>query len=206
MTVTRPAASLRCMPRAAYYETRNLDEHMRLVRNQVDFSMADPELRQLAVKLVSHAYKTLPSGQRVLEAWGEYFHAPDLPVPMQGDALAEIQHIWAFVVLNCRYVYDPDGYDLFASAKQSLIARGGDCDDSVIVIASLARAIGFGGVVGRVVSIDGHEWVHTYPLIAAEKDAPASWIPLDVTVPGKQLGWQTGFAAHRDYPMSTGIG
>lgn len=120
------------MVTASFYDTANLAGHMELVRKAVDQSLADPETIQLARKVVNgvHQYIEHPkTGQRtaVIEAWGDYFWAPDDAICRPKDDACELQALWAFLVLNCRYVYDPEHADTFATLKQSLLARGGDC-------------------------------------------------------------------------------
>jgi len=180
---------------------------MELIRRQVEKSLADPELRNLAVRLVSRRYDWLedPNGGKrvpVVQGWGQYFHAPNRDVCPSKDAACELGDLWAFVVANCRYTFDPDGTDLFATAKVTLTTGGGDCDDSVIVFCALARALGFAHTYGRVVSIDGKQWVHTYPVIGCPKDTPEVLIALDCTVNGAAAGWEVPkAAARRDFPM-----
>lgn len=189
----------------AYWRTGNIEGHMELVRRQVEKSLADPGLRDLAVRLVSRTYDHVdtPGGRRpVVTAWGKHFWAPDRPVCAAKDDACELGDIWAFVVMNCRYVYDPDGTDLFATAKVTLTAGGGDCDDAVIVFCALARAIGFTDTRGRVVSMDGEQWEHTYPVIGCPKDRPTLLIPLDSTVQGVHAGWEVPNArARQDFAM-----
>lgn len=113
-----------------FWRTGNIEGHMELVRRQVEKSIADEGLRDLAVRLVSRVYDYVEvDGARVpvIRGWDAHFWAPtDPPCPPKDDS-CELGDIWSFVVRNCRYVYDPDGTDLFATAKVSLLAHGGDC-------------------------------------------------------------------------------
>lgn len=189
----------------SFWRTGNIEGHMELMRRQVEKSLADPGLRDLAVRIVSRTYDWVdtPTGrQPVVIGWGKHFWAPLGPVCPPKDDACEIGDIWAFVVRNCRYVYDPDGTDLFATAKVSLLAGGGDCDDAAITICALARAIGFTDCRARVVSMDGDQWVHTYPVIGCGKDSPTILIPLDTTVVGVHAGWEVENAqARQDFAM-----
>ena len=67
-------------PRTLHYETNTLDQHVALIKGQVDKSMKDGELRQLAVKIVSgtvdhardpHTGETVP----IISAYGQPFRA-----------------------------------------------------------------------------------------------------------------------------------
>lgn len=175
--------------------SNSIDQHLKLIREMVRKSVRDPEVRQLAVKLVSGAYvwKTNPrTGQPdpYVEAWRKRFIAPskDGPCPTRDDE-CEVLRLWDFVVLNFRYVYDPDEVDTFATAKLSLEAGGGDCDDATILFCALAKSLGF-FTKARVISVsdDPENWVHVYPLVGLPKDDPAQWVPLDMTVTGYRIG------------------
>lgn len=188
--------------------SQDLDQHVSYIKRMVDRSLADGETRQLAVRIVSGAYDYVrdpATGQNVpvVRAYGRNFRAPAGPPCETRDEECEITKIWDFVVLNFRYVYDPAEVDTFATAKESLLAGGGDCDDSSILFAALLGLIGF-RVVVRVISTqdDPDQWVHVYPLVAVSKDDPKKWIALDCTVDGAKPGWEyESIANHQDYVM-----
>lgn len=196
------------MPLTGHFETHDLDQHLALIKRQLDRSMRDGELRQLAVKIVSGTYdhatdprtgETVP----VIRAWGKQFLAPPGGSCQQRDEQCEIERIWDFVVLNFRYVYDPAEIDTFATSKESLLAGGGDCDDATILLCSLLGFVGF-RCVARVISTKDapNAWAHIYPLVGITKDDPQQWIPLDCTVEGAVPGWEyESIANYRDYQM-----
>lgn len=180
------------------WQTNDLDEHMALIKRQVNRSLDDPETRQLAVKITSGKPDAWTQHQGakwpVVRAWGEYFVLPDVqkgarPCAMR-DEWCEIVTIWNFVVANVRYVYDPSAYDLFCTAEYTLRAGGGDCDDMTILLASLLKSVGFEGVAARVVSTTGQKWEHVYALVGIPKDPPKRWFALDPTVAGVVPGWE----------------
>jgi len=118
------------MTTVSFWRTGNIEGHMELIRRQVEKSLADPGLRQLAVRIVSRTYDYVdtPTGKRpVVLGWDKYFWAPEEPPCPPKDDSCELGDLWSFVVRNCRYVYDPDGTDLFATAKETLLIGGGDC-------------------------------------------------------------------------------
>ena len=184
------------MPKVQHTSTGNITEHVALIHKQVEKSLLDPELRQLVVKIVSGSFewKANPrSGKQepFIVAWGKSFVAPpELPCEPR-DAECELAKVWNFVVLNVRYVYDPVTIDTFATAKETLLAGGGDCDDLDIVFEAMLNLIGF-STKARVVSINSNpnEWVHVYPLAGLPKDSPSEWVPLDSTVTGAEPGWE----------------
>ena len=195
-------------PEIAFWESGNLDEHVALIQRQFKKSLRDPELRQLALKIVGNKPDDHMTDQRtgkrvpVAVAWGEAFVLPQLATCGMKDAVCESQALWDFAVMNVRYVLDPDGYDMFSTAKYTLLASGGDCDDFVILLGALHRLVGFQSVVARVVSANGRNWEHVYTLVGFPKANPTQWIALDPTVKGSVPGWQFKGITHRaDYPL-----
>jgi len=195
-------------PEIAFWETGNLDEHVALIRRQFKKSLRDPELRQLALKVIGNkpddyvvdrrSGRTVP----IATAWGEAFMLPQVQTCGMKDAVCESQALWDFAVLNVRYVLDPDGYDMFSTAKYTLLAGGGDCDDFVILLGALHRLVGFQSVVARVVSAGGKHWEHVYLLVGFPKAGPKQWVALDPTVKGATPGWQFKGATHyADYQL-----
>jgi Transglutaminase-like superfamily len=191
-----------------YTRSRNIDEHVARIISLIRKSVLDPELRQLALKIVSGSYewKTNPrtgKSEPYVKAWGKFFSVSVLDVCPPRDDECELIRIWDFVIKNFRYVYDPVMIDTFASAKVSLEGGGGDCDDAAILIDALLSAIGFHTRV-RVISVppDKKNWVHIYPMVGLPKDNPTEWIPLDCTVRGYKPGdeWPT-IAQAKDYEI-----
>lgn len=202
----RAGTALAGSAHAKSWETNDLDEHIALVKRQVQRSVDDMELVQLARKIVSgkadgRARDDEGTVRPYVEAWGEAFVLPPGRCAMR-DAECEVIALWNFWNANVRYVYDPTEYDMFATVKYTLLAGAGDCDDSTVGLAALAKSIGFEKVIARVVSVSGETWEHIYPLIGLPKEGrgPIRWIPLDCTVPGAQPGWEyNGVKAHQDF-------
>jgi hypothetical protein len=192
---------------ARFFLSDDLDGHMALVKRQVDESLQDPETIMLARKIVSGTFDYVEdprTGRRlpVVEAWGKRFHAPPMEVCVQQDDACELGAIWTFLVENMRYVYDPDSADTFATLKVSLLSGSGDCDDQTVAVCAIARALGFTQCFARVISTQGEQWEHVFPIVGCPKDNPQTFIPLDMTVPGKPPGWHVpNPAAFRDFPM-----
>jgi hypothetical protein len=177
-----------------YARSKSIQEHVGYIIKTKNRSIRDPEVRQLAVKIVSSSYvwRTDPrTGQQepFIKAWNKYFHGEKSPICPPRDDECEIVKIWNFVVRNFRYVYDPLTVDTFATAKLSLEAGGGDCDDAAVLFASLLEAIGF-HMRCRVITTpdEPDNWVHIYPLVGVPKDDASDWLPLDMTVSGYKPG------------------
>lgn len=183
----------------------SLDAHVRMIKRQIDRSLADGETNLLARKIVSGRYDYVrdpATGQSVavVKAWGLYPRAPRGGPCTPRDAMCEVIKIWEFVVLNLRYTFDPGEPDLFMTVQESLDAGGGDCDDAAIMFAALLKSIGF-QVILRVISTNGQSWEHIYAMVGVPHDRPAKWYALDPTVAGKPLGWEyEAAAAYRDFP------
>lgn len=183
--------------RVAHAVTHNdLTEHVGYIKSMVDRSIREGGGRKLALQIVNDVYDVEVDPRtgkevRVVRAWGKTFLAPPGDVCRPKLDECEIDKIWDFMVLNCRYVFDPADIDTFATLKETLLSGGGDCDDAAIAFATLLGSIGF-RVLGRVISTskDPNAWVHIYPLVGVPKEDPKQWIPLDITVEGSTPGWE----------------
>lgn len=188
----------------AFWETNNLDEHVALIARQIQRSLDDPETRKLAVKIVSSRPDDERGGKLIVTAWGKPHYLPQIEACAPQSDECESTLLWNFLVQNVRYVLDPDGYDLFSTVKHTLAVGGGDCDDMVIVLAALHRALGFRNLRARVVSAKGEAWEHVYLMVGFPKAAstPTKWVALDPTVKGATPGWEYKGATHRvDYTL-----
>ncbi len=188
--------------------SKDLDQHVGYIKRQVDRSIRDGEARNLAVALVSDSYDYAADRRTgkevaVVRAYGKTFYAPRGAPCAPRDELCEVNKIWDFLVLNCRYVYDPAEIDTFATLRETLLAGGGDCDDATIAFATLLGSIGF-RVIARVISTEDAPdvWVHIYPKVGLTKDNPVEWMTLDITVDGATPGWEyEGIAKYRDIQL-----
>jgi len=151
---------------AAVHDVRGVDDRLVLINQQVFASIRDPEIRALALKLVSGC----PEHGREAEA-------------------CEIARIYWFVKQNIAYRQDPYTYDLYATAKRVLQVRAGDCDCHCVLLGALLGTIGY--IPGaRVVSPDGVNW-HIYACIGAyPRHAPTVVIPCDTTQQPAYPGWE----------------
>lgn len=190
-----------------YWESENVDQHVELIRRQLNKSTRDPELRRLAIKIVNHTPDDYIRDRRtgrevpVVIAYGQVFQLPYMQPCAAKDDRCESQALWDFCVLNVRYVLDPAGYDLFATARHTLEAGGGDCDDFVILLGALHKVLGF-SVAARVVATQLRHWEHVYLLVGMPKEGSRRWFPLDPTVKGAVPGWEYPRSqAVIDFPM-----
>lgn len=185
------------------WETNSLEEHVALIQEMVKVSLEDPETRKLAVGVVGRRVDQVVEGAPCVHAWDDVYRlGPQRRCPMN-DGACELEAIWNFVVLNIRYVYDPDGFDLFLSLKRMLEARAEDCDGFTIAFGSMLRAVGFQNVFARVVSVGGKQWEHVYTVVGLPKQGPIQQlVPLDPTVEGARPGWEyPGATKVRDFRL-----
>lgn len=183
------------------WETDSLNEHVALIKRQVDESLSDDETVQLARKIVSGR----PDGvdKRTgpfLVAWGQRFKLSPAKCS-QGDteeqiALCEINAIWNFWVLNVAYTEDPAGYDMFATVRYTLENHGGDCGWSTVGLSALLRAVGFRNLRARVVSTDAEFFEHVYAMVGVPKSRSTKLLALDPTVKGAIPGWEYPGSKH----------
>jgi len=136
-----------------------------LMRQMIDRYKADPALRERAVAVA--------------------FLTP------AHDEVAEIEAVYNFVRDNVRYTKDVVGIETLATPDKTLALRYGDCDDMVVLLATLLESIGY---PTRMVIEDysGAGWEHVYLLVALDN----RMIPLDPTEM-VAAGWQPPEAVRR---------
>lgn len=105
------------------------------------------------------------------------------------DSTGEIATLFEFVRDRIRWVPDPVDVELVQDATRTLLFRQGDCDDLVVLLATLLALI---GVRSRFVAVGlitprGLLFVHVY--LEAYDPRTRSWIALDPTNKQAQAGW-----------------
>src|SRR3989344_1895481 len=86
-------------------------------------------------------------------------------------------------------VSDPYAYEYVKTAKESLTAQGGDCDDASILLASLLQAVGFRT---RFVFVPNHVYVQVWIQEAPKKyKTEQQWITTDATCRYCEFGERT---------------
>lgn len=195
--------------RAQNWNTDNsLEQHIALMRRQVQRSVDDPATRILAGSVISGNFDNMRdprTGQEVpvVPYYGRWYRgAPSWDAASlcaQRDGSCEVTAIWNFLVMGCRYFQDTDGADVFQDLRATLEAGGGDCDDLTIAFAALLKSVGYENVIARVVSTNGAEWQHVY---ACVKIPRLGWCALDMTEEGKPIGWEyPNLQAKRDFAL-----
>ena len=87
--------------------------------------------------------------------------------------------IFYFTRDNFQYVNDPSAIEYVKTARQSLMSKGGDCDDASVLMASLLQAV---GIRTRFVFEPGHVYIHALLPEALKKyKSDGDWVSLDGT-------------------------
>ena len=122
--------------------------------SHVKTAKADPRIRRLAVCIVGG----LPHQAAA------------------GDAYAE--QICSWVADNIQFVRDVDGLETLTPPAYLLATRAGDCDDHVMLVASLLQSVGIPArfvVGGNATDRPEHVW--------AEASVDGEWVPCETTLP-----------------------
>lgn len=94
-----------------------------------------------------------------------------------------------------KYVSDPDSADYFIAPPRliDLCQQGacaGDCDDSSMLLASLAGALGFVSGLKVYKPVGKEDYEHIYAVAGFPKLRPKKLLGLDATVPYAEVGWE----------------
>lgn len=178
---------------AKRYRARGLNDVIKAIQGIVRTDAADPNVIKLARQITSGTVDWVPDPRTnsltpVVKAWNRHYRAPDSVCYTRDDA-CELEAIWDFAVLNARYVMDPPHVDTYPDCRFILESGSEDCDGMTILICSLAMSIGF-DVACRIISQDGSQWQHIYPLIGLPKTQSNHYFPMDITEPGHEMGWE----------------
>lgn len=108
----------------------------------------------------------------------------------QKDYPGEVRALFCYVRDRIRYVRDPNGVEALATPEATLNSGAGDCDDKVILLASLLEAIGH---PTRMVAMKESP-VGPYAHVFLETKLGSRWYALESTEP-----WEPGRAAWPQY-------
>ena len=107
-------------------------------------------------------------------------------ISCDGSKVCQAKAIFYFVRDNFQYVSDPNEFEYVKGARESLVAKGGDCEDGSLLALSLMEAI---GIKGRLVFVPRHVYVDIWlPKAAKRYKQKDGWISLDVTCKNCDFG------------------
>jgi len=144
---------------------RGTAQTVHLMRQLIDQALNDPQFVRFAIDLVRN-------------------------VPAYDD-FGEVASIFGWVQDNIRYTKDPVTKEKLTPPMELLKIQAGDCDDTSMLIAALAIAVGY---PARLVTVAANpnspnDFSHVYP----EVEVPAgsgTWLALDAARPNSALGLQ----------------
>jgi hypothetical protein len=98
--------------------------------------------------------------------------------------------IFNWVKLNIGYVRDPRGLELIRPASKILEEKIGDCDEHVVLLNSLFRAIGLPSALVTISTPKAPDvYTHVYSIVKVGD----TWYPVDTTVKNSYFGWEYPF-------------
>ena len=107
-------------------------------------------------------------------------------ISCEGSKVCHAKAIFYFVRDNFQYVSDPNAFEYVKDARESLVTRSGDCDDSAVLTSSLLESI---GITTRFVFIPKHVYVQAYlPEVLKRYKGEDGWVSLDVTCKNCEFG------------------
>lgn len=119
----------------------------------------------------------------------------------------------AYVARDCiRYTSDPSGEDAFKYPLLTLQQQAGDCNNKVVLFASLARSMGFPIQLAFVFSRRRPDPVHDFPMhvfcmvdvYKGERERP-QWVPCELTpLPDELTGYPTQTLAFGELDLPEG--
>ena len=94
------------------------------------------------------------------------------------NKVCDTKALFYFVRDRFNYVSDPTTFDFVKTARESLYARVGDCDDASVLLANFLQDV---GVPTRFVFIPGHVYVQAFLPDALKRYQSNGWVNLDAT-------------------------
>lgn len=108
----------------------------------------------------------------------------------------KIRALFFFLANHTKYLKDTHGFELLKTPQISLqLMEVGDipqldCDDYVILSLSLLKSIGYPVAMRAIAMDEDKKLKHVYGLVKAKQ----SWIPIDLTKPENDIGWEYPYA------------
>lgn len=106
-------------------------------------------------------------------------------ISCEGSKVCQAKAVYYFVRDNFQYVSDPNEFEYVKSARESLVAKGGDCDDASVLLMSLLESI---GIPTRFVFVPGHVYVQAYLPEVLKRYKKDNWVSLDATCKNCEFG------------------
>ncbi len=103
-----------------------------------------------------------------------------------GTDLEKIEAAFRYVVKNVPYRDDPDDYELLIAPKYSLTqSTGGDCDDQMMALAAILKAMGY-DCAFRILAWRSNSFTHVN--VRCKVPSMGRWLALDPVMKGSGYG------------------
>lgn len=168
-----------------HHEVKTIEQRVAYIISMIQRGRDSAEVRRLAVQAVS-------------TRCGDGHCVPE------GDYDAEVIAVCKSLRQRYRYVRDTYGKDLFQHPARTLEFGGGDCDDISILICSMLGSIGYPTRLRVIRTKTAKDWNHIYCLVGLPPQNPTRWVPIDLSVPGAEPGWEAPankIAQHKDFDV-----
>lgn len=150
--------------------SRNIDERIDQLIEQISEGKRDPYIRQIAGQVLTGKIAGIEAVAS-RDWWGE------------AKALFE------YTRQNIRYTRDPLEVELYQRPRRSLSQGIGDCDDQTIFLGAILQSVGY-PVTIKVIGLKGSNvFQHVYLLVGLPPHDPKKWEPLDPSRP-EDAGWE----------------
>lgn len=146
------------------------------------------------VRLIDQGKRDFCVRQHAIEVYRRYGVGPK-------DFFGEISALFDWVRRNVRYTRDIHRVELLHSARRLLELKAGDCDDMVILLASMLEATGHPVRLVVVGSNPKKKWLFSH--IYLQVSHKGRWLALDPTM-NRPVGWEPRAATKKIIPVSRG--
>lgn len=165
-------------------DTMPIEQRIGSIQKMIEKSVMDPKMRALAMEITKDC--------------------------RERDGKCEAKAIYKAIKKRVRYTGDvapikmstgeTEGIDLYQSARRTWEMGGGDCDDQVALVATLASVIGLTTKLRVTAECKDCEEGHIYPVVLLPKFAPEYAVAVDTTLPGSgNFGVEAPSARATDY-------
>ena len=157
------------------YEVKTEKDRIQILANLIEEGSRSPKIRETALAIVKNCASR--------------------------DYLCELKSIFKWLKENIRFVGDIKDIDTYHTAERVLNLRQADCDDSLILGASLCASIGY-PILIKIISQDKNEpFHHIYFLAGVSPDKPTKWYAMDPSRLGSRFGEEPRYQKSRVYKV-----
>ena len=166
---------------------RDIAARVAFIKTRIKEDSLKPAVREKALAVLTRKCSTVSGGKK----WCVEPKDQEAEVTALFRATQDVNSDVAL-----RYTRDHVEVDQFHAADKLIRLKGGDCDDGVILLGAMLRAVGYPIKLRVIQDTKSASWSHIYLLVGLPAQNPSKWIPLDWSVyPFKPAGWEAPGAA-----------